>query len=463
MLIDFSKLDNNSESETLELKQSFDNKALETIGAFANTTGGTILIGVRDDGRVTGVTLGSTTLEEWAQKMQSKLQPRQLPSITSHNVEGRTVVSITVKRCEDVMSVDGRYIKRVGRTNQAMSPTDVKQRLLASGNASWDNQIEPDATIDDLDQQAIKDFISKIKECGRRTVPGKEQTSSILNKLELTKDGKPTRAAILLLAKNPQRFYFSAYIKAGRFKSPTTIVDDKEFGGTLFQQLESVMDWFRDRLATKLLIGSKKLPSLPSGSLAQRQEVWEYPLDALREAVTNALCHRDYTSPAATTMRLYDDHLEIWNPGFLPFQLTLDDLLREHDSYPTNKLIASCFFNVGLIERWGAGTLLIANALKAQEQPPPTFDDSHQHTFRLTLQAGAEVHDVASIETELNERQLKTLAYLRTNDSLTAAQYQDLFDTSRATATRDLTALARRGIIAPISRGKFRAYRLVET
>jgi ATP-dependent DNA helicase RecG len=169
------------------------------------------------------------------------------------------------------------------------------------------------------------------------------------------------------------------YIEAGRFKSPTSIIDDKEFHGTLFQQLDSTMAWFRDRLQKMLLIGTNKLPGLPQGKLAERQDVWEYPLNALREALANAICHRDYTSEAATMVRLYDDdHLTISNPGHLFCKLNVDDLLREHDSYPPNKLIAESFFNVGQIERWGSGTLLIADALKAQGTLPT------DHQFGVT-------------------------------------------------------------------------------
>src|SRR5260221_2802922 len=97
MELDLSKLTRNSESETLEFKESFDSKALETIGAFANTSGGTILIGVRDDGHITGITIGATTLEEWAQKMQAKIQPRFLPSTVAHQHGKHTIVAITVQ------------------------------------------------------------------------------------------------------------------------------------------------------------------------------------------------------------------------------------------------------------------------------------------------------------------------------------------------------------------------------
>ena len=310
MDVDLSRLNKNSESETLELKESFDAKALETIGAFANAQGGTLLVGVRDDGHVNGITLGANTLEEWAQKMQAKIQPRFLPSIVPQIHNGRTVVAITVGRSDSLVSVDGRFIKRVGRTNQLMSPEEIKQRLLFYSNSSWDSRAEEDAAIDDLDEEAIHQFLKKLNSVGRRTVPVDEEPIVTLKKLRLIENDKPTRAAILLFGKESKRFYPSAFIKAGRFKSPTMIVDDKEFFGTLFQQIDHAMSWFQDRLETRLVVGKPK----EGGSLVQREEIWQYPLPALREAIANAVCHRNYLSGAATTIRLYDDRLEIWNP-----------------------------------------------------------------------------------------------------------------------------------------------------
>lgn len=353
-------------------------------------------------------------------------------------------------------------MKRVGCTNQIIGPEEVRQRLLASGGSSWDSRVADNTTLADVDEQAVEQFISKVRECGRRAIPENEGLSSTLDKLGLTISGQPTRAAILLLGKAPQRFYSTAYIKAGRFKSPTMIVDDKEFGGTLFQQLDATMAWFRDRLETRLLIGSKKLPGLPAGSLAQRQEVWEYPLDALREAVVNAICHRSYTSLTTTTIRLFDNHLAIWNPGHLAYQLSPDDLLRQHNSYPPNKLIAESLYNIGLIERWGTGTLQIANALKAQGLPPPQFDVSTQETFKLLLSAVPLRPERRTQESRLNERQVQALEYLRSHERLTNAQYQKLFDASRATAHRDLTELVHLRTIISEGIGKATSYRLSE-
>jgi ATP-dependent DNA helicase RecG len=340
-----------------------------------------------------------------------------------------------------------------------MSPEEMKQRLLFYSNSSWDSRAEEDATIDDLDKDAIQQFLNKLNSVGRRAVPVDEDPIVSLRKLRLIENDKPTRAAILLLGREPKRFYPSAYIKAGRFKSLTTIVDDKEFFGTLFQQMEHAMSWFQDRLETRLVIGKPK----EGVSLVQREEIWQYPLVALREAIANAVCHRNYLSGAATTIRLYDDRLEIWNPGSLPVDLHAEDLLRVHDSYAPNRLIAESFFNTGVIERWGTGTLMIAQLLEQHGLPAPNFDVTSPHTFRLTI-FDASTKLLSKLQTmKLSERQLQAMLYLLKADTLSNSEYQNLFNASRATASRDLAELVSKGLILKEgSTGKGTIYRLIK-
>jgi ATP-dependent DNA helicase RecG len=133
-------------------------------------------------------------------------------------------------------------------------------------------------------------------------------------------------------------------------------------------------------------------------------------------------------------IRLYDDHLSIWNPGQLAYQLQPEDLMRRHNSYPPNKLIAEAFYNVGIIERWGTGTLLIASALKTQQLPPPEFNVSTPDSFELVLRATGTQPSRLDDQFVLNDRQEKAIAYLRSHDSLTVAEYQKLF--GRADAQR---------------------------
>jgi ATP-dependent DNA helicase RecG len=208
----------------------------------------------------------------------------------------------------------------------------------------------------------------------------------------------------------------------------------------LFDQLDEATSWFRERLETAFIISGKP----------ERDVLWEYPLSAIRVAVTNVLCHRDYTSQAHSQIRLYDDRLEIWNAGGLPPSLTPDLLLREHDSIPRNRKIAEAFFFAGLIERWGSGTLRMASELEAAGMPLPTFT-SEQGRFRLTFHREVLAEGLL-MDMGLSERQLLAVSYVKEHESISNTEYQRIAGVSKRTATRELSELKLKDVL--ISEGE---------
>jgi ATP-dependent DNA helicase RecG len=164
---------------------------------------------------------------------------------------------------------------------------------------TWDQVVEPRATLSDLDPEQLRRFRKLCSLKGRRTIPDEEDDATVLAKLGLLREGQLLRAAVMLFAKEPQRFYPSAFVKVGRFRSPTLIVDDREIYGTLLDQVDGVMGYFREHLQTRFEF---------TGEIA-REVIWEYPLEALREAITNAVCHRDYLDVGHTQVRWHDEHV----------------------------------------------------------------------------------------------------------------------------------------------------------
>lgn len=276
-------------------------------------------------------------------------------------------------------------------------------------------------------------------------------------------NGQPTRAAILLLGKEPKRFYPTAFIKVGRFKSPITILDDREFSGTLFQQMDDAIAWLKDRLEARFVIGESKISGYDklSGSLIEREEVWQYPISALREALANAVCHRDYTSGVATTVRVYDKRLEVWNPGSLPPDLPAEALFKEHTSHSPNRLLAECFFNTRVIERWGSGILRMAAALEQHKQPRPEFDVSTQNIFKVIMFAAGHTDSLLR-DLGLNIRQIDLVHHLRCMTTITTSEYEILSGASNATAKRDLGDLVSKGLLTREGNGPAVSYRLTE-
>ena len=238
------------ESETVEFKESLDREASETIAAFANTRSGVLLIGVRDDGTVRGITLGKESLREWANRIAqaTHLHPR----IDSLSYGGKIVVVIEVPESPlKPVPCRGRYFKRVAKSNRQMTDDDLTRAVLENIGMTWDQVVEPRVTLNELDLEQLRRFRKLCNLKARRPIPEDEEDTTALIKLGLLRDGQLTRAAVLLFGKEPQRFYPSALAKIGRFRSPTLIVDDREIYGTLFEQVDGAMGYFREHLQTR--------------------------------------------------------------------------------------------------------------------------------------------------------------------------------------------------------------------
>lgn len=362
--VQISKLLKKGESETLEFKESFSRECLETLSAFANTRGGILLVGVHDKADVTGAPTDARELKNIANQI---VQGTGLqPSIQSSSVGKKKIICIQVAESKiKPVQYHGRAYKRVGSTTRQMSMDELTRAVLARSGTTWDSLPERGASLDDISTRAVKMFMSLANETGRREISKKSTVAQVLQKLHLMRHGQLTRAAVLLFAKDPQKFYSQAVVRVGRFRSETIIVDDRMMSGTLFEQVAETLQYFRDKLETAF-----KMTGRP-----QREVIWEYPLEALREAVINAVCHRDYAGTAQIQIRLYDDRLSVWNPGGLPDELTISDLYKEHASIPHNSLIAEIFYYSDLIEQWGSGVAKIMSEAKSAGLPKPVFEE----------------------------------------------------------------------------------------
>ena len=298
-------------------------------------------------------------------------------------MRGKPVVLIRVEesKVKPVM-FRGRAYKRVGNTTRQMSLEELTRVILDSVGATWDEVPDPRATLRDIDPAQVKRFVRLANEEGRRPIPRSISAGDLLAKLDLLKGKQLTRAAVLLFAKRPQKFHLQAMIKAGRFRPEGLIVDDREIEGTLWDQVEGAMNYFRERLQTRFEITGRP----------QRTVIWEYPLEALREAVTNAVCHRDYLSSGHTQIRIYDERLSVWNPGALPGGLSIEMLKKEHASKPRNRLIAKVFFYAGLIEQWGSGIDKMLRETRNLDLPEPIFEEADG--FKVTF-SNAAIHQPA--------------------------------------------------------------------
>ncbi len=374
-IIKSTQIMGNAESSKVEWKPSLSqiNEIIETIAGFSNTEGGKVFVGVDGGGRVIGVQIGKDTLESLANRIIQNTDPKIHPRISVKDIEGKKVIVIEIKESLDrLVLAFGRPFKRVGKSTMRMGKDEYERLILEKHKSKlyFDEQICKDAKITDISKEKLLAFIKKAKEQRGLSIDSGLSMADILRKLKLMKDGKLTNAAILLFGKDAQAFFLQSELKAIRFKGvdeTRPMLDFKTIGGDAITLLEKAESFIFDHIPMKAWIESGKL---------QRQEKWLYPPDAIREALANALAHRDYASPGKVQVRIFDDRLEIWNPGLLPPPLTLDKLKGKHDSFPRNPLIAKAFFWIKFAEDVGSGTSKIVQWCKEWGLPEPVYEEA---------------------------------------------------------------------------------------
>ena len=206
----------------------------------------------------------------------------------------------------------------------------------------------------------------------------------------------------------------------------------KVLDGDILTQIENMEDFVKTHISLHAKIEGMK-----------RQEKWEYPIEAVREAIVNAICHRDYGSSGNVQVRIFDDRIEVRNPGGLPEGLTVEDLKRDHDSFPRNRLIADCFFLIKLIERWGTGTNRMVDLCVNHGLPEPEFEDK-KISFVVRFSKLFITEDILE---QLNDRQRKVVEHLKEAKKITTREYSEMFGISIRMARIDLKRMVDLGII----------------
>ena len=343
-----------------EFKSNFNVEAMESITAFANAEGGKVLIGVSNKGKIVGVSINEESLQQWVNEIKSKTDPAILVDAERYEIEGKTIVVLSVPEYPvKPISLQGRFYKRIGNSNHLLSATEIANLSMLSLQVSWDSFPALGKTLDDLDSEAIERFIEKVSANGRLNLSGKTWIDK-LRKLNLIKGETPTNAAYLLFGKGNIGYN----VHAGRFKTPSMIIDDRMMNGNLFETVEATM---------RFLISQIKVAYEITGKSTQRTEIFEYPLPALREIVLNTIIHRDYTSPMDVQIKIFDQKITFFSPGELFGKQTIEALRTDdYQAYTRNKLIAEAFYLTGDIEKYGTGYTRIRSEIASY--PTMKFD-----------------------------------------------------------------------------------------
>ena len=377
---DLRKLAADGESERLELKSTTGGRreAAKTACAMLNHQGGLIIIGVTPDGNVAGQQVGNNTLDDLSQEFQ-EIDPPAFPSIERIPVAaGREVLLIRVSR-GDVAPYRYRNeaYRRVGSADRRMTWDDEPRMFLERVHTElrWENQPADGWTPDDLDATEIRRTINAAIQIGRLSEPVPETAEEVLRGMGLLKDGALLRAAVVLFGREQSiaasSQWMQCLLRVARFQGVSNtgdFTDNRQFRGNAFTLLAHAERFLIDHLP----IAGRTTPD----SFVRIDEPL-YPREALREALANALCHREYSDGGGSVgVGIFDDRLEITSTGALHFGLTPEMLFQSHPSRPWNPLIANGFYLRGIIERWGRGTNKMADMTVAAGLPQPEIEES---------------------------------------------------------------------------------------
>lgn len=416
------------EQQNIEFKLNWHEEHLKWICGFANAIGGVIFIGKDDHGNVIGIDDYKKLMEDLPNKIKNAMGISA--DVNLHSQEGKIFIEIVVQPYTVAISLRGRYYFRRGSTNQRLTGPSLNEFLLKKSGKTWDDVIETRASFADIDEKAVKIFLSSAQNAGRLPENDGLAIPELFEKLRLSENGQIKRAAIILFGKDPGKFYPNTFVKIGRFKlNDADIIFQEVEEGNLIFLLQAVLN----QLNHKFLIRSITFEGM------NRLEKGEYPLAALREMLLNALVHRNYMG-APTQIRVYDDKINIWNEGVLPDGITLASLKLSHASKPRNPIIADVCFKGGYIDSWGRGTIKILETCKEADLPEPELQE-RDGGFLVTLYKNVLTKDKL-VSLGLNERQVKAVLFVIKNGKISNAEYQSLCEVSKATASRDLAELA---------------------
>ncbi len=347
------------ENEKVEFKTSFSKSVIETLVAFANTKGGVVYVGVKDNADVIGVDTEKESLQKWANEIKLKTVPSIIPDMDVISLNDKKIVTIRIQEYPvKPISVQGKFYKRISSSNHLMDATEISDLYLKSMQYSWDSYPYHGASFDDLNEEKIRQFIAKVNESGRFVLPNNEKEALV--KLRLLRDDVPTNAAMILFSK--EDLLYNVHI--GRFKTPSTIIADNMISGNLYDVVEKSMQY---------IISHIKFAFEITGQTTQRTEIPEYPLEAIRELLLNAVIHRDYQSSTDIQIKIFDRSIQFFNPSGLYGDITVEDLKTDFYTASTrNKLIAEAFYLTKDIEKYGSGFVRVRKQIASY--PTMKFD-----------------------------------------------------------------------------------------
>jgi predicted HTH transcriptional regulator len=438
--MDISTILQNPEGKTLEFKQDLSSHegVLRSLIAFANTSGGTLVIGIEDKTKnVIGVNDPLAMEERLANIINDGISPRLVPNIEILPWRSTYLVLVQVYPSNNRPHYlknkgleKGTYI-RIGSTNRTADTIIINELQRITKLEAYDELPMPDLDSEAIDFRVASELFSEYRKLTKANL----ETLKIVTKNQ----GRlvPTIGGVLLFGKNREEYFPDAWIQAGRFigTNKKDILDSQEIHAYPVIAIEEAINFIKKHFMQALEISGTR-----------RHEQWNIPLIAIREAIINAVVHADYAQRGAPIrIAIFDDRIEIENPGLIPFNLTLEDLYKGISKL-RNPVMGRVFHELKLIERWGSGIRRMVETCLETGFEKPLLEEIGIH-FRVTIFTKRKR---SKSFTKLEKTDQNILEFLKINEGLSTQQIANKIGrTTRSTRSR-LIALVERGLVVEV-------------
>lgn len=423
----------------------------KTLIAFANGKGGKVVVGVEDKTRIP-IGLREEEVyryEEWITNVAfDYCHPLIRPYAAKDYCDGKLILVVTVYpgtskpyHLKGIPLQEGTYI-RVGSSNRLADPDMIRELERQARNIGFDEELVRHYGVEIIDRDVLHRYFVVRRE--RRGVPVEDVDENLLFKLRVVAREEdsvhPNYGGVILYSKDPRLLVPHSRIRCARFKGTRVeeFIDKQDLEGPIIDLVNGAMSFVKRNI---------RLGAKVKGVYLEEQ--YEYPLDAVREAILNAVIHRDYSLKADIRLAIFDDLMEITSPGLLPPNITVETL-GTGVSAVRNRVIARNLKEMAMFEEWGRGTRIIRDKMQEWGLPDPEYEEVGLD-FRVVLRGRGETPPTDAVR--LNERQLWILQFLRENPSITRKVVTDHFRVSSVTASKDLNKLADLGLTSAKGKG----------
>ena len=442
------------ETQEVEFKLSFHSaqEISKAICALANTLGGLLLIGVNDKKEIVGITTDTDTLQQQISAANQSVLPTPLISVEIHKSKDKTIITVIVQKSPDnsYHTFHGAIYVRVGSTTKRIDGQTHLEFLRNRQILSFDETYETTLSIDDIDLEKVKDYLKTRKQ--EKILETHSLQDFLLSNRLASRNGelKIKNPVMLLFAKNTVHHCPQAEVKLVQFSGTeaVNILSHKLVQESLPHAIDQSIAFVEKHLSRNIEV---------TGA-AKRTENYEYPLNVIREAIVNAIAHRDYFSRDSVQIYLFDDRIEITNPGSLPNALPKE--MFGTISVQRNPITYRFLRDMGYVEGLGTGIPRMKNAMRQAGLCDPEFKITESF-FRIVLyNTKGKKKPIESLK-DLSERQKKALEYVKKHKTIKAQTYTKLNKVSYATAVNDINEMISFGYLKKV--GAYRgAYYVLE-